>query len=216
MSSYHTVEQGEYLALIARNNGFANSAIIWNHENNADLKALRENPNILLPGDQVFIPDKQTKQADLQGGRSTKFQVQVDKLLLRLKLAEQFGEPLANAKCVVRVDGNSKEKTTDGDAVIEVQVAATAQDISLIVKEKGSPLEGLEIPIKIGHLDPVDVPTGQAARLNNLGYFAGPNDTIDEKLLASAVEEFQCDHGLAVDGKCGPLTQAKLKKIHGC
>ena len=45
---------------------------------------------------------------------------------------------------------------------------------------------------------------------------AGPIDTVDEKLLASAVEEFQCDHGLTVDGKCGSLTQAKLKKVHGC
>jgi len=30
------------------------------------------------------------------------------------------------------------------------------------------------------------------------------------------VGNFQRDHGLTVDGKCGPLTQAKLKKVHGC
>jgi hypothetical protein len=32
----------------------------------------------------------------------------------------------------------------------------------------------------------------------------------------SAVEEFQCNHGLSVDGKCGPITQAKLKSVYGC
>ena len=31
-----------------------------------------------------------------------------------------------------------------------------------------------------------------------------------------AVEEFQCDQGLKVDGICGPQTQAKLKKLYGC
>jgi len=31
----------------------------------------------------------------------------------------------------------------------------------------------------------------------------------------SAVEEFQCDNGLTVDGDCGPNTQAKLKEVHG-
>jgi peptidoglycan hydrolase-like protein with peptidoglycan-binding domain len=41
-------------------------------------------------------------------------------------------------------------------------------------------------------------------------------DEEDEARFKSAVEEFQCDHGLAVDGKCGPKTQAKLEEIHGC
>ncbi len=216
MGSLHTVEQGEFLALIAKQNGFGSFLTIWNHENNADLKALRENPNILLPGDQVFIPDKQAKQVEIKGGQSTKFQVQQDKLLLRLVLDEQFGTPLAQTECEVSVDGVTRKKTTDDNAVLEFVVAAAAQDIEVTVKEKGNPLEGVVIPVKIGHLDPVEVPTGQSARLNNLGYFAGPIDTIDEKLLASAVEEFQCDHGLTVDGKCGSLTQAKLKKVHGC
>ena len=35
-------------------------------------------------------------------------------------------------------------------------------------------------------------------------------------MFLSAIEEFQCDHGLVVDGKCGPATQAKLKQVHGC
>jgi hypothetical protein len=71
----------------------------------------------------------------------------------------------------------------------------------------------------VGHLDPVDTPTGQKARLNNLGYFAGSLAKEDEALFKSAVEEFQLERmggGAAVDGKCGPKTQAKLKEAHGC
>ena len=49
-------------------------------------------------------------------------------------------------------------------------------------------------PILIGHLDPIDTVSGQKARVNNLGYFAGPLDQVNEALLRPTVEEFQCEH----------------------
>jgi N-acetylmuramoyl-L-alanine amidase len=70
--------------------------------------------------------------------------------------------------------------------------------------------------LHIGELDPVDTFSGQQARLNNLGYFPGSSDQDDDPQFLSAAEEFQCDHGLTVDGKIGPKTQAKLKQVHGC
>ena len=33
--------------------------------------------------------------------------------------------------------------------------------------------------------------------------------------IRSAVEEFQCDHGLSVDGEVGPKTQRALVDAHG-
>ena len=72
------------------------------------------------------------------------------------------------------------------------------------------------MPTRIGHLDPVEEPSGQMARLTNLGYYLGPEGEIDAHQLRSAIEEFQCDHSLPVDGKCGSQTQAKLKQVHGC
>ena len=73
--------------------------------------------------------------------------------------------------------------------------------------------------LDIGHLDPVSEPSGQAARLKNLGYlFSSPEADPDyeQKALGHAIEEFQCDHRLSVDGICGPNTQAKLKEVYGC
>jgi murein L,D-transpeptidase YcbB/YkuD len=46
--------------------------------------------------------------------------------------------------------------------------------------------------------------------------FEGRTAEENKALFLSAVEEFQCDHGLTVDGKCGPATQARLKQAHGC
>ncbi len=215
MAEYHTVDQGEYLGLIAKNYGFASYQPIWNHDNNADLRALRKNPNVLLPGDQVFIPDKQSKQADINTGQRTRFTLHTAKVLLRLALEHPDGTPLANVQCDVKIDGNVQTVTTDNDGVLEQEIPVTAQDASLAFKDSDVPFD-LELPLKIGHMDPVEEPTGQVARLNNLGYLAGPLDPVDSRLLLSAIEEFQCDEGLTVDGKCGPETQKKLVEVHGC
>ena len=75
--------------------------------------------------------------------------------------------------------------------------------------------EHARIPIQIGHLDPVDTPSGQTARLNNLGYNAGSGGEAGRVQFEMAVQEFQVDNGLPVDGVCGPQTQAKLQETHG-
>jgi peptidoglycan hydrolase-like protein with peptidoglycan-binding domain len=76
-------------------------------------------------------------------------------------------------------------------------------------------LDSIQIAINIGHLDPVDEFSGQWGRLANLGYISGEPSEKRSDDFESAVEEFQCDHRLTVDGICGPNTQAKLKEVHG-
>jgi hypothetical protein len=69
--------------------------------------------------------------------------------------------------------------------------------------------------VVIAPLEPVDHPRGQRARLDNLGYVWIFDDEEAEVPSIYAIEEFQCDHGLPVDGACGPTTQAKLVEVHG-
>jgi hypothetical protein len=216
MAQHHTVEQGEHLPAIAQKYGFGSYKTIWEHDQNASLRETRKNPNILQPGDTIFIPDKEAKTVEIDGGKSFRFRVKMDKVKLRLLVAELYGNPLANAECEVRVNGKTETVVTGEDGVLEIKVPATTKDAELIVRDKQSTLDGIFIPLQVGHLDPVEEKTGQIARLNNLGYFAGPADKIEEKLLVSAIEEFQCDHGLKVDGVCGPKTQGKLVELHGC
>ena len=69
-------------------------------------------------------------------------------------------------------------------------------------------------PVLIAPLPPLGTPQGQRERLDNLGYIpvdAQPGDPPS----AYAIEEFQCDHGLAVTGVCDGATQAKLAECHG-
>ena len=72
--------------------------------------------------------------------------------------------------------------------------------------------------IELRVMPPVDQPAGQRARLDNLGYVPVPmpGETIVEaEPSAWAIEEFQAEQGLVVDGVCGPETQATLVQAHG-
>ena len=218
--STHVVVQGEHLSGIARKYGFPSYKLIWDHPRNAALKKQRQNPNVIFPGDQIFIPEKRPKQVARPTGQAHRFVVKSEKLKLRLVLEDQYEKPIENATCELRIENDVFAVTTDGKGKIEHDIAPSAQHALLTIKDPGTPMSEVAIPIRIGDMDPVDQESGQKARLNNLGYFAGPleghTDKDNADAFVSAVEEFQCDHGLAVDGKCGPATQAKLKQVHGC
>src|SRR3979490_2695044 len=73
MASNYKIKQGEHVSRIAKQFGFADYRTIWDHPNNAALKDLRKNPNVLAPGDQLFIPDKQLRKESRPTGATHRF-----------------------------------------------------------------------------------------------------------------------------------------------
>jgi N-acetylmuramoyl-L-alanine amidase len=214
VSTDHTVLQGDHISQIAEKYGFRDHTTIWNHPSNANLKKLRQSPNVLFPGDVVHIPDKLQKHESRPTDQTHRFKVADDRLFLHLALKDFDDEPLANTKCELQVDGKSTSLTTDGDGHIKVPVSRTAKEATLTFKDPLVPFD-VTVPIKIGHLDPVEEVSGQKARLSNLGYITRPLEEVDDTIFARTVQEFQCDLGLPVNGVCDAATQAKLKKLHG-
>jgi len=229
MSEPHIVAQGETLSGIARQHGFSSYKTLWDAAENKELKDKRKNPNILFPGDQLFIPDKETKDETRATDKKHRFELQAESLKIRIELMGLKNAPSAGHECTLTVEADSHELTTKADGILEQTISEQAKTGKII--DRGKPGEEFrierEIPLKIGHLDPVEKVSGQIGRLNNLGYIAGdiPGHTLtsaeEEKIrktpqFLSAVEEFQCDFGLKVDGDCGANTQAKLVKVHGC
>jgi N-acetylmuramoyl-L-alanine amidase len=216
MAGFHSVQQGDTLAKIAADNGFFDFRTIWNHAKNADLRAKRQNPHVLAPGDQVFIPDKVQRDEAKSTDQAHRFQVRRTGNLLRLVLEDLYGRPISSATCELTVEGQIFTVVSGADGKLEHDIPAAARNASLLVKKGQTPLLNVPLQLEIGHLDPVDQRSGQVARLSNLGYFLGGLDDDDERQFKSAVEEFQCDQKLKVDGDCGPQTQAKLLSVHGC
>lgn len=181
---------------------------------NAALRKKRDNPHVLFPGDELFIPDKEERQEAGTTETIHRFRLRAQPLTLRLALKDFDHQPLANIPCELHVEGAVHQLTTDSAGRIQQPISTKAESAVLVFKDPLVPFP-LGIPLKIGHLDPVEELSGQEGRLNNLGYHAGAlDDPIDDR-FRFAVQEFQCDHGLQVDGLCGPHTQAKLKDVHG-
>jgi N-acetylmuramoyl-L-alanine amidase len=210
MSTVHTVKQGEHAARIAAQYGFFNFLTIWDHPRNAELKNKRRNPNVLFPGDQLFIPDKQIKKEGRQTGARHRFKIPSPQLMLRIVVQNYGKRPVANTPCELAVEGSVKPLTTDGNGQIEQKIPVTAEIAKLTIRET-------EFSIRIGHLDPVEEQSGLEARLNNLGYYVPPKDDRDEDELRSAIEEFQRDHDLKPPtGVADQATRARLVEAHGC
>jgi hypothetical protein len=207
----YTVQQGDHLSGIAEQFGFQNIDTIWNHPNNAALKQLRKNPHILFPGDVLFIPDKTDKNAPAPTTKLNKFQIDLTKLKLNLKLLDLNGDPVANKPVTISLEKETvPPPTTDGSGKTSSTIKKSAKNGQLILGD-------LEFSLLVGSLDPIDKQSGQIARLNNLGYEAGDTATVDADAFESAVEEFQCDNGVKpVTGDCDASTQALLQKVHGC
>jgi N-acetylmuramoyl-L-alanine amidase len=211
----HVVQQGEHLASIAEKYGFVDYRTIWDHAQNRELKQKRQDPNILFPGDEVFIPDRNPKEYEGETEQRHTFQVKKRPLKLRLVLRDFTNQPLAQAQCELQVAGASHALTADGDGKIEQTIPPSAADATLTVRDSNGQIV-MHLGLRIGSLDPIEESTGWRARLNNLGYDAGPIGQEDDRKLRSAIEAFQRENRLHIDGDCGPQTQAKLKEAHGC
>lgn len=212
----HVVKQGEYLAKIAKIYGFSNWRAIYDHPDNAEFRKKRSNPNIIYPGDKVVIPDKISKEISEQTEQRHKFQLKVEGLWLRLVIKDLDDQPLSKIAYKLKIGDLTFEEMTNSDGLIEHKIPEGVGSGVLYINEWA-------LPLKIGHLDPIEKVTGWQARLDNLGYYGGPidgkindDDGKPRLFLKSAIEEFQQDNKLNVDGIMGGETMKNLKKVHGC
>ena len=95
----YTVKQGDHLSSIAKAYGFSDYETIWNDPNNAELKQLREDPNVLFPGDVVYIPDRELRVEARATEVRHKFVKHGKAIKIRLVLEDLFEKPIANAPC---------------------------------------------------------------------------------------------------------------------
>jgi hypothetical protein len=328
VSTIHIVQPGEHLSAIAIRHGFDDYRSLWYHGENAELRQQRKNPNVLLAGDRVAIPDRTPREEFRPTDKRHRFVKEGQPLRLRVRLLDEGRRVVSALTAKLAVDGTEhpprplggdgqvdeaipkpaatgrltvNPRATDKRNVTAVrsagrppspagsesttpaspgssaaapgpQAAAASTPASIEPREPGCenelgdavpvvedppqaanapPAESnapslpatpdplllprpelaalvhttarwieVDVALGIGELDPVDTVSGQIQRLHNLGYEPGlplpPASEADKRRQGSAIEEFQCDHGLAVDGVCGPATQGKLLQIHGC
>jgi N-acetylmuramoyl-L-alanine amidase len=218
MACIHTVQQGEYLASIAQQYGFADWHLIYDHPQNAGVKRMRPNPNVIMPGDELYIPDKTQKQESGPTEKRHKFQIKTSKVWLRIVLKDAEDKPIANQPYTLTVAWRPRKGTTDGSGLLQ-------QEIPMGSKSAELSLDKLAVSwhLQIGHLDPVDSADdesagieGVQARLNNLGFYCGHVDGILGSRTEAALNAFQKKYGITDSGLPDSTTRSKLVELHGC
>lgn len=206
MSETVTVELGDSITSIAHEHGHTVKKV-WEHPNNAALKAKRKDPNILMVGDEVFVPDIEIKEETCATNQKHKFKLTAETITFRMQLF-LLGEPRGNEAYVLIIDGKKYEGTTSGDGRLEQTVPADAK--GGVLQLKG----GKETyPVRIGHLNPIDEISGVQQRLNNLGLRAGAEDGEMNDDLRAALIAFQAKYKLPATGEIDGATKAKLAEV---
>lgn len=167
MSTDHVVQQGEHLSQIAKQYGFRDFNTVWNHPDNADLKKLIRVPTFFFPATRSKFRIKRKRRNRGQPVRSTASNWPADDSFFASRSAT-LAINRWQIRRQVKVDGASTELTTDANGRVEVPISATATEATLVFKDPLVPFD-LSVPIKIGHLDPVEEVSGQKARRSGQG-----------------------------------------------
>ncbi len=214
----HIVQQGETLNRIAKKYNFVSYEKIYQHEKNAEFRELRPDPNIIFPGDEIFIPEKEDKMG--MGSTNSKHTFRIKKPEVekfRVKIGDSLGVPWVGKRVVLSIGNQNIDAPIGEDGVIEIDLPEGTEsggELKFFMDaESSEPSHVFEV--QLGHLDPVEELSGVQARCNALGFPCGVADGIMGQKTRAGLELFQEAHDLEVDGVPGPKTKAKLKSVYG-
>ncbi|MBK9118709.1 MAG: type VI secretion system tube protein Hcp [Phycisphaerales bacterium] len=205
------VRSGECTASIAKETGHF-WRTIWDDAGNADLRAARENPFVLLPGDRVHVPALRQKWEPGDAEKRHRFRRKGEPEVLRLRILSD-AVPRGNEPFVLVVDGVEHRGSTDADGNLVCPISPAARRAHLRVGESE---DALEYEFDLGHVDPVTEISGVQGRLKNLGFDCGRIDGKLGKLTRQALRKYQKSHQLRVTGEPDEATRRKLQENYGC
>lgn len=141
MARSHTITEGDCCSSLAAAAGLLDHHAVYDHGDNADLKSRRPNPNMLVVGDVVSVPDVETKTVDAATTRRHVFVVQTRAVKLRVKLLDREGRALTNKPWRLTWAGGQQDGTLGGDGKIEVDIPATVSAARLVLDPDAPPPE---------------------------------------------------------------------------
>lgn len=204
----HVVRQGDCISSIAQQSGLLPERI-WDHPNNSELRENRGSPNILHAGDVVFVPERQERQESCATQQRHRFRKRGVPSMLRLRLLIG-GEPRADERYILEVDGELLSGTTDDQGRLEHHIPPDARRGRLLLGETQD-----EYALNLGRIDPIDEISGVQGRLNNLGFDCGAADGNLGPRMEEALRAFQRKHDLTESGEADEATRNRLVEIHG-
>jgi hypothetical protein len=202
----HLIGEHASIPSLAKDAGFF-WRTIWDHPQNAALKAKRRDPNVLRAGDEVFVPEREVKSCGRTSGARHSFKRLGDPLRFKLQL-RSMGEPRRGEDYVLQIGATRIRGKTDGDGNLETFLPGNTRSAKLLL---GGGKE--EYTLKISRLDPIEDLSGVQQRLNNLGFACGEEKGELTPRTEQALRSFQAQHDLPVTGKADGPTRRKLESL---
>ena len=203
------VKQGDHLDKLAFVHGFDADAV-WNDGKNAELKAKRKKPSVLLAGDVLHFPRARKTGKPLSKGTTNSYTVDVPKKKVSLTLKDPR---VQSAAYTVRGLGAPVTGSTSGGAF--------SVDVPVYVREIVVSFDDIPLlyDVRIGDLDPITEPSGVRQRLEHLGFrppTGGAAGTAEETADADseAIAAFQTSQGLDATGAIDDATRSALASAH--
>lgn len=206
MSRIHLVIPGDSVASLASAYGHF-PGTIWNHPENAALKASRVNMNILAEGDAVFIPEIRPKREAVKVDKVHRFRRRGVPATFRLRLCRD-GVPRSGLAYRLEFDGMTDAGTIDEDGVIEAFIPPSVREIRLYLGDSPAPHV-----LAVGRLEPETDLRGLQQRLQNLGFDVRVSAELDDA-TRTALATVQREAGLSATGEPDAPTREVVRKAH--
>ncbi len=220
----HVVLPGECLSSIARRYGFSDWRTLWDFEENAELRRRRPNPNVILPGDRVAIPEREARREAAPTEQRHSFRRRSHSTLLRLLLQDEERRPWSGRRYELTVEGQTFEGATASDGRIEHEIPPDAVDGELVVwlpprPAEAGPIERMDDDGEggTGGASPPAPAAGSAPAAGEQPFryelAIGHLDPVDE---VSGVQArlrnlgFDCGE---IDGVAGPVTRGAIERF---
>jgi N-acetylmuramoyl-L-alanine amidase len=215
MAETYIARKNDCMASIAKKFGFGDYKIIYNHPQNAELKRKRPNPNLLVEGDKVFIPDKNLGEESCATEQKHRFELKQPKTKLRLVIKDDQGNPISGKRYELKIGDKVFKGNTDGKGFFEQQIPAEATKGTLKVFTENEKLKVLSWELSIGELEPVDTNLGIQGRLRNLAFYFGTlSGKIDTPQTKDAIKNFKKKNNLDPNENVDDALRSKLRDSH--
>lgn len=210
-SGEYVVKQGDCISSIAEETGHFWETI-WDDPTNAELREVRRNPNVLLPGDLVTVPAMRQKQEPGQTEMRHRFVRKGQPEVFRVRILRD-DQPRGNEPYTLDVDGTIHEGVTDADGNVQVPIEPEALRAKLTI---GSGDDVEEHLFELGELDPITELSGVQGRLRALGFDCGPATGQLNPSTKRVLKKYQSMRKLRVTGEPDEATREKLESEYGC
>jgi hypothetical protein len=206
----HIAAQGDSVHSIAFARGL-HPQTIWDHAQNQHLAEGKRSLAVLMPGDELFVPDLVPREESAATQQRHRFRRKAIPQRFKVRFF-RFGHPRKDEPFTSTLDGaHGPSGRLDGQGQLDIPVSPAVARIRITL---GEDAQQEVFEFNAGHLDPSEERSGILARLASLGHHVDENALDPDAELRAAVKAFQAEQELNPTGELDQPTLDRLRDLY--